>query len=78
MKFLDINLTRQKTPSHLLHAIHSPFSWRIIKTPYSAFISGLKNPYKKIRETRKVESIQELDFVERKSEGRKTRQKLKS
>ncbi len=31
--------------SFLLHAIHSPFNWRILKKPI--LLSGFKNPYKK-------------------------------
>ena len=42
MEFLDISLT--KDSSHLLHAIHSPFYWLILKT---ILFSGLTNPYKK-------------------------------
>jgi hypothetical protein len=55
MEFLDINFT--KDSSLLLHAIHSPFYWRILKK--TILFSGLKNPYKKIRETRKLDSIHE-------------------
>ncbi len=33
--------------------------------------SGFENPYKKIRETIKLESIHKWHFVERKTEGRK-------
>jgi hypothetical protein len=36
MKFLDINLT--KDSSLLLHAIHSPFYWRIKKKPYFSLV----------------------------------------
>jgi hypothetical protein len=32
--------------------------------------SGFKNPYKKIRETTKLESVHKEHFVERKNEGR--------
>jgi len=35
-KFLDIKLT--KDSSRLLHAIHSPFYWRILKRPYSSLV----------------------------------------
>jgi hypothetical protein len=55
MEFLDINLTKEL--SLLLHAIHSPFYWRILKK--NVLFSGFKNPYKKIRETRKLQSIHE-------------------
>ena len=49
IEFLDINLSKD---SSLAHAIHSPFYWRnLIKT---MILSGFKNPYKKIRETRKT------------------------
>jgi hypothetical protein len=51
MEFLDIILTKDSS----LHAIHSPFYWRI-KT---ILFSGFKNPYEKIREIRKLESIHE-------------------
>ncbi len=43
MEFLDINLTKEST--HLLHAIHSSFYWRIWKK--TKLISGFKKPYKK-------------------------------
>ncbi len=49
MEFLDINLTEDS--SFFLNAIHGPFYWRIF--------FGYKNPYEKIRETRKLESIHE-------------------
>jgi hypothetical protein len=55
MEFLDINLT--KDLSLLLHAIHSSFyRWILKKT---ILHSGFANLYKKIRETRKLESIHE-------------------
>jgi hypothetical protein len=44
MEFLDINLIA-KDLSLLLHAIHSPFYWRISKK--TILFSGLKNPDKK-------------------------------
>ncbi len=53
MEFLDINLT--KDSSLLLSAIYSPFYWRILRK--TILFSGLKNPYKQIRETRKLESF---------------------
>jgi hypothetical protein len=43
MEFLGINLT--KDSSLLLHAIHSPFYWRILKK--KTLFSGFKNHYKK-------------------------------
>jgi hypothetical protein len=68
MEFLGINLT--KDSSLLLHAIHSHFYWQILKK--TMLFSGFKNPFKNIRETRKkIESIHEWHFVERKKEGRK-------
>jgi hypothetical protein len=51
MEFLDIYLT--KDLSLLLHAIHSPFYWLILKK--TIHFSG----FKKICETRKFESIHE-------------------
>ncbi len=66
MEFLDINLTKEL--NLLLHAIHRPFYWRIFKK--TVFFSGFKNHYKKICETRKLESIHEWHIVEWKNEGR--------
>jgi hypothetical protein len=65
MEFLDINFLK-KDSSLLLRAIHSLFYWRILKK--SMLFSGFKCPYKKIRETRKLESVHEYHFVERKNE----------
>ncbi len=53
MEFLDINLT--KYTSLLLHAIHSPFYWQILKK--TKLYSGINNRYKKIREISKLESF---------------------
>ncbi len=53
LEFLDINWT--KDSSLLLHDIHSPFYWRMIKK--TILFSGFKNPYKNIREAKKIESI---------------------
>ncbi len=50
MEYLDINLT--KDSSLLLYAIHSPFYWRILKK--TILFSSFKNPYGKIRETKKL------------------------
>ncbi len=50
MEFLDINLT--KSLESMLYAIQILFYWRI-------FFFGLKNLYKKICETRKLEFIHE-------------------
>ncbi len=55
MEFSDINLT--KDASLLLHAIHSSFYWRSLKK--IKLFSVLKNPYKNIREIRKLESTHE-------------------
>jgi hypothetical protein len=52
MEFLDIILT--KDSSLLLLAIHSPFYWRTLNK--TILFSGFQNP-KKIRKTRKLESI---------------------
>jgi hypothetical protein len=65
VEFLDINLT--KDSSRLLHAVNSPFYRRIFKK--TTLFSGFTNSYKKIRETRKLGSIQEYHFVERKNGG---------
>jgi hypothetical protein len=51
----------------LLQVIHSPFYWRILQK--NILFSGLKKSLHKIRETRKLESIHEKHFVERKIEG---------
>ncbi len=55
MEFFDINLT--KDSSLLFHAFHSPFYCQILKK--TILYSGFKNTYKKIREARKFEFIQE-------------------
>ncbi len=52
---MDIKLT--KDLSLLLLAIHNPFFWRMLKK--TILFSGFKNRYKKIRETRNLESIHE-------------------
>jgi hypothetical protein len=64
---LDTNLI--KDSSLLLHAVHSPFYWRILRKPYSSLV--LKLLTKKIRETRKLEYFHEKHFVKRKNEDRK-------
>ncbi len=66
MEFLDIKLI--KDPSFLLPAIHSLFYWRILKK--TILFSGSKNPYKKSALTRKLKSIHEKYFVERKNKGK--------
>jgi hypothetical protein len=53
MEFLDTNLI--KDSSLLLHAIHSPLNWRILKN--TILFYGFKKSWQKIRETRKHESI---------------------
>jgi hypothetical protein len=63
----DMNLT--KDSSLLLHAIHSLFYWRTLQK--TILQSGFKTPYKKIRETRKLETVHEQNLVEQKNEGRK-------
>jgi hypothetical protein len=55
MEFLEINL--RKDSNLLLHAIHSPIYWRILKK--TMFFSGFKNPHRKIRETGKLRSKHE-------------------
>jgi hypothetical protein len=50
LKFHDINLT--KDSSLLIHAIHSPFYWQILKKPI--FFSGFNNPYQKKQRTKKT------------------------
>ncbi len=46
-----------KESSLLLHANHSPSYWRTLKK--TILYSGFNNPYKNIRETRKLETIHE-------------------
>jgi hypothetical protein len=53
MEFLDINLT--KDLSIFLCDSHSSLYWRILNK--TILFSCYKNKYKKIRETRKLESI---------------------
>jgi hypothetical protein len=54
MEFLEINLT--KDLSLLLHAIHSPLYWRILKK--TILFTSFKNPYKNPRNrNRNLESI---------------------
>jgi hypothetical protein len=65
MEFLDINFT--KDSSLLVHAI-SQSLLRILK---KTRLFGFKNPDKKIRETRTLESIHKYQSVEQKNEGRK-------
>jgi hypothetical protein len=59
MEFLDINLT--KGLSLLPHAIHSPFYWQILEK--TILLPGFKIFYKKIRVTRKLESVHEQHSV---------------
>jgi len=58
----DINLT--KDSNILLHAIYSSFYWRILKENHSLF--WFSKSLQKIREKRKLKSIPEKHFVERK------------
>jgi hypothetical protein len=67
MEFLDNILTKHS--SLLLHAIHSLFYWRILKT--TIFSYGFKIPHEKIHETRKLEYIDEYHLVDQKNVGRK-------
>ncbi len=55
MEFLDINLTEDS--NLFLHAIHSPFYWRILKK--TIIFSGFKNLTKKSAKTRKLKYIHE-------------------
>jgi hypothetical protein len=52
---LEISLT--KDSRLLLHAIHSPLYWRILKK--TMLFSVFKNPYQKIHESRKIDSFLE-------------------
>ncbi len=61
---LGHNLTKDSIL--LLHAIHSPFYWRILKKPCSSLILKILT---KIHETRKLESFHEWHFVEPKFLG---------
>jgi hypothetical protein len=56
MEFLDINLTKDCRVFYF-HAIHSLFTGLFLKK--TSFYSGFKHTYKKIRDTRKLESIRE-------------------
>jgi hypothetical protein len=58
----------------MLFTVFSTVLWRILKK--TILHSGFNNPYKKIRETRKLETIHDYYFVEWKNEDRKTRQNL--
>ncbi len=69
---MHINLT--KDSSLLLNAIHSLFYRRSLKK--IILFSGFKNPYIKICETRKLESLNEYHFVERKNVGGKPNKNL--
>jgi hypothetical protein len=57
---MDIKLT--KDSSLLIYAIYILFYWRILKK--IILFSGFKNPYRNIRETRKLDSVYEYHFVE--------------
>jgi hypothetical protein len=48
----------------ILHVIHSPFYWRILKK--TVLFSGFKKPYNKIRKTRKADknsSLRRIEFL---------------
>ncbi len=64
MEFLDLYLT--KNSSLLLYAIRSPFYWRILKASLVLKILTIK-----VCETRNLESIHELHYVERENDDRK-------
>ncbi len=64
MEFLDISL--QKTSSLLLHGIHSPFYWRILKK--TMLYSGIKNTCKKLAKQENW-SLFMNSIVERKNWG---------
>jgi hypothetical protein len=59
----------RNTRSLLLHAIHNLSNCWILKE--TIVFSGFKNPDKKIREIRKLESIHEQCFVGVENQGRK-------
>ncbi len=63
---MDINLT--KDSSILLHALHSPFYWRILMK--AILYSGFNNPYKKLGKQENSTLFMNRQFVERKNEGR--------
>ncbi len=69
MKFFDTNLI--KDLSLLLHAIHNPFYWRILKKPI--LFSGFENTYNNKIAKQENSSLffHEYHFVERKNEDRK-------
>ncbi len=54
-EFLDTHLT--KSSRNLLHAIHGPFYLQILQK--IILVSDLKNPFKKILETRKLQFLYE-------------------
>jgi hypothetical protein len=54
LEFLDINLTTQVFCAMLFTV---PYTFQILQ--HSILYSGFENPYKKIRETRKLKSIYE-------------------
>ncbi len=66
MEFLDNNIT--KNSSLLLHALHSPFYWRVLKK--TILFSGYKNPYKNPRD-KKTRVYSWIGFWRTENEGRK-------
>jgi len=54
-----LDIVKQKTRVFLLRPIYSPFYWWMLKKTIPVLFSGLKNPCKKIRETRKLKPIHE-------------------
>ena len=77
MEFLDINLT--KDSSLLLHAIQSPFYWRISKENFSipVLYSCFNNPYKKIRGKKKKTRVStEISLNQSTPQGHFTRKPI--
>jgi hypothetical protein len=64
MEFLDISLKKA-----VLHAIHSPFHWRVLKK--IILFSGFENPYKKSAKQENSSLFMNSIFLEWKNEGRK-------
>jgi hypothetical protein len=59
MEFLDINLTK------VFYSMLLTVPSILVDFKKTILFSGFKNPYKKIHETRKLESIHEQHFIER-------------
>ncbi len=67
MDLLDINLTLDSSLFAPSYSVFCLFYWQIVKK--TTLLSGFKNPYKNINETRKLESIREQHFVKWKNAG---------